>query len=541
MMSKGDEFLKNNKRLNWPTRARHNQINATIIQIICDFIKAYIVIPDEEYIKPFIMADSKHILKYPHIENSGKLCLPEFLENINTLEEQIEYLLDIFFNDYLNKIKYTDCFQDFMAEAQHYWDVFIDLHNKKHQLWKFATPELLLCHERSSSKFLEYYSLFIERTNQVISKNKNDLYGEKVISFLSKGQTVSKLRTIEISLNHALLPENYPRNLKELRIFLNNHLGMNKSNSFLQKRDRPCLLVLRSETCDYGYLINFNHKNIVNFSNNLIIPLSCEKVDLNWIYGRYQNKSIESLQKRHIVCFGAGVLASYVLPLLIREGIGEITLIDYDNFNSANLARHFLGMESLGNKKVHALKNAFKNLPSCKINAEPFTAQKWLEKNKLNDDSIDLIVDLTGSMEVREAVSFYRKKYSSKVQLVTGWMEPYVCAGHVAIFTPSIFWSQSLWEDQAAFHDWPDEYLVNEPGCVSKFQPYSGIQANAVASLIASKIVALVKGTINNNTVFSLVQNDSYCAQQPHQATRQSWAKFDDNIESLVLKRDISS
>ena len=63
----------------------------------------------------------------------------------------------------------------------------------------------------------------------------------------------------------------------------------------------------------------------------------------------------EQLAKRHAVIAGAGGLGSNVAAMLVRAGVGRLTLIDPDTVAASNLNRQFYFRDQVGQPKVSAL------------------------------------------------------------------------------------------------------------------------------------------------------------------------------------------
>lgn len=64
----------------------------------------------------------------------------------------------------------------------------------------------------------------------------------------------------------------------------------------------------------------------------------------------------ESLKHKHAFIAGAGGLGSNVAMLLVRAGIGEITVVDYDVIAPSNINRQQFFYDQIGATKVDALK-----------------------------------------------------------------------------------------------------------------------------------------------------------------------------------------
>lgn len=66
---------------------------------------------------------------------------------------------------------------------------------------------------------------------------------------------------------------------------------------------------------------------------------------------------LESLQNKKVAVFGLGGVGSYVVEALVRNGIGEIILVDHDKIDITNLNRQLYALHStIGMNKVDVAK-----------------------------------------------------------------------------------------------------------------------------------------------------------------------------------------
>lgn len=78
---------------------------------------------------------------------------------------------------------------------------------------------------------------------------------------------------------------------------------------------------------------------------------------------------LESLQNKKVAVFGLGGVGSYVVEALVRNGIGEIVLVDHDKIDITNLNRQLYALHStIGMNKVDVAKARCLDInPSLKI------------------------------------------------------------------------------------------------------------------------------------------------------------------------------
>lgn len=103
------------------------------------------------------------------------------------------------------------------------------------------------------------------------------------------------------------------------------------------------------------------------------------------------------LQGKSVCLVGGGALGSHISDALIRAGLGELTIRDFDILTPGNLTRHVItDPESCGDFKADALKRDLKSRPYCRGEVwsvataltDPFEAIDMIEK-------FDLVVDAT--------------------------------------------------------------------------------------------------------------------------------------------------
>jgi len=101
----------------------------------------------------------------------------------------------------------------------------------------------------------------------------------------------------------------------------------------------------------------------------------------------------EALKDKHVFIGGAGGLGSNVATLLVRAGIGRITVVDYDVIDPSNINRQQFFYDQVGQIKVDALKENLERItPFVKINA---IAAKLTDQNfdELIPEDCDIIFE----------------------------------------------------------------------------------------------------------------------------------------------------
>lgn len=113
------------------------------------------------------------------------------------------------------------------------------------------------------------------------------------------------------------------------------------------------------------------------------------------------NKIINS----KIVIFGVGGVGSYALEAVVRAGVGEVILIDYDTINITNLNRHLTALiDNIGQFKVDVAEERIKKInPNIKVTSYPERVDKDNAAKFIPIDTdyvIDAIDDVKGKIAI---------------------------------------------------------------------------------------------------------------------------------------------
>ena len=105
-------------------------------------------------------------------------------------------------------------------------------------------------------------------------------------------------------------------------------------------------------------------------------------------------KGMEKLKKSKVAVFGIGGVGSFAAEALVRSGIGNIVLIDYDIIDASNLNRQIHAtLKTIGLKKVEAMKERLLEInPLCNVTTinECYTDEN---KDRLLNSDYSYIVD----------------------------------------------------------------------------------------------------------------------------------------------------
>ena len=106
-------------------------------------------------------------------------------------------------------------------------------------------------------------------------------------------------------------------------------------------------------------------------------------------------ENLNKLQNSHVIVFGLGGVGGFVVEALVRGGIGELTVVDYDTVDITNLNRQIIALEStIGKDKTEVIKERALSINS-KIKIHPIK-EKYSSETRdtfFKDKTYDYIVD----------------------------------------------------------------------------------------------------------------------------------------------------
>lgn len=118
--------------------------------------------------------------------------------------------------------------------------------------------------------------------------------------------------------------------------------------------------------------------------------------------------NLEKIKNTTVLVVGLGGVGGYALEGLVRSGIGNVILMDYDKVDLSNLNRQIItNQNNIGKYKVEVAMERVKSInPECKI----IIHNTFLDKdtiNILNNYKIDYIVDACDSVQAKKLLIDY--------------------------------------------------------------------------------------------------------------------------------------
>lgn len=130
------------------------------------------------------------------------------------------------------------------------------------------------------------------------------------------------------------------------------------------------------------------------------------------------SKNIEKINNTKVLVLGLGGVGSYALEAIVRSGVGNVVIVDYDKIDITNLNRQLMtNHNNIGLLKTEVWKERIKDInPNC--NVEVVT--KKLTKEDVNDlfkYNIDYVIDACDTLEVKKELILACHK--NKVKLIS--------------------------------------------------------------------------------------------------------------------------
>lgn len=121
------------------------------------------------------------------------------------------------------------------------------------------------------------------------------------------------------------------------------------------------------------------------------------------------NEDFVKLQNSKIILLGVGGVGSFCLDCLVRSGIANITIVDFDTYDESNQNRQMWSELHLGESKVKSLK---KHYPDVKI-IDVRIDEQWIRD--FDFEPYDVVLDAIDDTKAKLALAqkCYKKLISS--------------------------------------------------------------------------------------------------------------------------------
>lgn len=131
--------------------------------------------------------------------------------------------------------------------------------------------------------------------------------------------------------------------------------------------------------------------------------------------------ALKMIKTKRIFVFGTGGVGGYVVEMLIRSGIEDITICDMDKVDVTNLNRQIIALNStIGEYKVDVLSKRIHDInPNAKV--EAFKKRITVEDiSEMHLETYDYVVDAIDDVNVKIALAKYALENDIKLVVSTG-------------------------------------------------------------------------------------------------------------------------
>ena len=467
----------------------------------------------------FVLHDRPEFLTWPHIEESGKLCL---LDNVKI--ERPEMVGDILRSEITDAFRLVENSEagtnhgDFQQEFYSYWNRQSNRSdNRVNSLLKACGPSRLI-------------RFWYGKKWSVAGETEEEI----AIWLKRRHGSSANFEHSDVAcllwLPAPLMPAEYPRSGIDLYSLakrvpegtaLLRTLALQDKAPFVvilgaDTENGPCLAAVRSYSPRRSNVRGAsNEKTRPGFrpgkvppdiqtqylfsADARVEPAAVDRVDATWVHGRGHDVRQKSLASKHVVIAGCGSVGGPISQQLAMAGVGRLTLVDPDDLSWSNIGRHPLGSKFVGLSKALSLSGVIQeSLPHLRIDSFVGKIEDFLASG--TDCRADLIVVATADWSCERVLNLSHIEGQITSPLLFTWTEPYACAGH-AVYLPTaqpcLQCGFTLGGDmQRPVTKWPTDMPshLSEPACGAYFQPYGPIELlGTIAAAASLALDALLK------------------------------------------------
>jgi molybdopterin/thiamine biosynthesis adenylyltransferase len=467
------------------------------------------------------IAPAPPVLSWPHLEEEGILCLlPESAaHSIEDIESVVLTLLE----DAQSLV--TDSLEDkggeqFEDEFKNYWGRWVKTEAYMSVLCRPEGPSRWVCAWHST------LGVLIAEEDTILQSWIQNRYSH------DKKEKISFQSIPLLWLPRPLRPSEYPLNVGSVFDILGNDhhskemfqqllldgnakhktvlLGFagGRGVGFAGLRISEPVLHPRSGKALYNGFRNQPPSRIalMRYRSASITGACVTRYDAEWIHGRDHNPQVKALQKKSVIVFGVGSLGSSVAELLAKSGVGSLTLVDPERLTSENIARHTLGVDSVGEKKAIAeAKSLSRRFPHLKVEGFPQTCEVFAQTMYERIQSADLIISTIGEWSAESQLNAMALNSKAFPPILYGWLEPHATSGHaIALFPGSVCLRciiDGVGKPRVAVTAWSEQgTMLSVPACGGVFQPYGAIELTHVYALVADLALDVMLRQVTSST-----------------------------------------
>jgi molybdopterin/thiamine biosynthesis adenylyltransferase len=138
-----------------------------------------------------------------------------------------------------------------------------------------------------------------------------------------------------------------------------------------------------------------------------------ERYSRQQLFSPIGEKGQEALRSKHVLIVGLGALGSSLSEMMVRAGVGKLTIIDRDYVEASNLQRQQLYVEEDANNRWPKAIAAEKRLHAInhEVDINAIVGDADVERLEELMVGVDLILDGTDNFETRFLLNDFAQKY----------------------------------------------------------------------------------------------------------------------------------
>lgn len=270
-------------------------------------------------------------------------------------------------------------------------------------------------------------------------------------------------------------------------------------------------------------------------SEATVVPLTVHRLDRSFLVPRGGGSG--ELVGKKVAVVGCGAVGGHVAVELVRAGVLQLVLLDFDRMLPENAFRHVLGNAAVGKSKAVALaEHITRTFPYAEVEAIAADAE-WLELLGCFGD-FHAIVVATGSPALDLHLQAEMRRRGTPEFAVFTWLEPWGLGGHaVAIDSATGGCLRCLYSDETGrmafrvpFAEAGQDFQIDAAGCGSRYTPFGSLDALRTAEVATRLVVGKLEGKVDGDVLRSWKGDpDAFRA-----AGLQTTVRFDMSTEELA-------
>jgi molybdopterin/thiamine biosynthesis adenylyltransferase len=212
-----------------------------------------------------------------------------------------------------------------------------------------------------------------------------------------------------------------------------------------------------------------------------------------------------SLRTKRVLLIGCGAIGGIVAHELVRSGVLQLTLVDFDIHQMENTFRSVLGMARQPGPKVDVLAAELRTkYPYLTVRPINGTVQAAYRTGLLNWSDYDLIVAATGNPTAERWLNEQLWAADHHPPALFTWLEAYGIGGHALLTRPGVSGcleclyttatGQVMLVNRAAFAAEGQVFSLSLAGCSARHTPYGALDAARTAELATRLAVRFFAG-----------------------------------------------